>query len=72
MRYSVEPNYRRYLKGYGFLSFARKFGDKNGKRLMNTGTKVRTSKYGKKIWKQQKNKEVNLIKLLVKNIDKIC
>ena len=23
MRYSLEPNYRRYVKGYGFLSFAR-------------------------------------------------
>ena len=32
MRYSIEPNYRKYVKGYGFLSFARKFfGDKYGK-----------------------------------------
>ena len=23
MRYSIEPNYRRYVKGYGFLSFAK-------------------------------------------------
>ena len=49
MRYLVEPTYRRYVKGYGFLSFARKFGDKSGKKLMNTATKVGTSKYGKKI-----------------------
>ena len=49
MRYSLEPNYRRYVKGYGFLSFARKFGDKYGKTLMNTATKVGTSNYGKKI-----------------------
>ena len=49
MRYSLEPNYRRYVKGYGFLSFARKFGDKYGKKLMNTETKVGTSKYSKKI-----------------------
>ena len=48
MRYSLEPTYRRYVKGYGFLSFARKFGDKYGKKLMNTTTKVGTSKYGKK------------------------
>ena len=26
MRYSLE--YRKYVQGYGFLSFARKFGDK--------------------------------------------
>ena len=49
MRYSLEPTYRRYVKGYGFLSFARKFGDKYAKMLMNTATKVGTSKYGKKI-----------------------
>ena len=27
MRYSTEPKYRKYVKGYGFLSFARKFGE---------------------------------------------
>ena len=37
-----------YGYGYGFLSFARNFGDKCGKKLMNTATKVGTSKYGKK------------------------
>ena len=26
MRYSIEPRERRYVKGYGFLSFARKLG----------------------------------------------
>ena len=49
MRYSLEPTYRRYAKGFGFLSFARKFGDKYGTKLMNTATEVGTSKYGKKI-----------------------
>ena len=46
MRYSLEPTYRRYVKGYGFLSFAKKFGDKYGKKLMNTATKLGTGKYG--------------------------
>ena len=41
MRYSLEPNYRKYVKGYGFLSFARKFGDKYGKKLMDSATKTR-------------------------------
>ena len=27
MRYSTETRFRKYVKGYGFLSFARKFGD---------------------------------------------
>ena len=28
MRYLLEPVYRRYVKGYGLLSFARKYGKK--------------------------------------------
>ena len=27
MRYPTKPRFRKYVKGYGFLSFARKFGD---------------------------------------------
>ena len=40
MRYSIEPRFRKNIKGYGFLSFARKFGDKYGKKLMDTATKT--------------------------------
>ena len=40
MRYSLEPNYRKYVQGYGFWSFARKFLDKYGQKLMNTTTKT--------------------------------
>ena len=40
MRYSTEPKYRKYVKRYGFLSFARKFGDSYGKKLMDTATKT--------------------------------
>ena len=40
MRYSTEPKYRKYIKGYGFLSFARKFGDKYGKKVMDTAAKT--------------------------------
>ena len=40
MRYSTEPKFKKYVKRYGFLSFARKFGDKYGKKLMNTATKT--------------------------------
>ena len=39
MRYSAKQKYRKYVKSYGFLSFARTFGDKYGKRLMDTATK---------------------------------
>ena len=40
MRYSTEPRFIQYIKGYGFLSFARKLGDKYGKKLMDTVTKT--------------------------------
>ena len=40
MSYSIEPKYRKYVKRYGFLSFARKFGDSYGKKLMDTATKT--------------------------------
>ena len=40
MRYSTEPKFRKYIKGYDFLSFARKFCDKYGKKLMDTATKT--------------------------------
>ena len=41
MRYPTEPKFRKYVKGYGFLSFARRFSDKYDKKLMNTATKTR-------------------------------
>ena len=42
MRYSTEPRFRECVKGYNFLSFARKSGDKYGKKLMDTATKTGT------------------------------
>ena len=36
MRYSTESKYRKYIKSYGFLSFAKEFGDK----LMHIATKT--------------------------------
>ena len=42
MRYSTEPRFIKYVKGYGFLSFARKFDDKYVKKLMDTATKTGT------------------------------
>ena len=41
MRYSTEPRFRKYVKGYGFLPFARIFGDKYCKKLMDKATKTR-------------------------------
>ena len=43
MKYSTESKYRKYVKGHGFLSFAflsLSFGDKYGKKLVDTATKT--------------------------------
>ena len=46
MRYSIEPRERRYVKGYGFLSFAKNIGknlsNKHGQKLVDTGKKSAT------------------------------
>ena len=34
-RYSIEPRTRKYVKGYGFLSFARNFFNKYRKQLLD-------------------------------------
>ena len=56
MRHLLERKYRKYVQGYGFLSFARKFGDTYGKKLMYTATKTGINaarkfgdKHGKKL-----------------------
>ena len=43
MRYSLEPTYGRYAKGYGFWSSARKFGDKYSINLMDAAKKQGTN-----------------------------
>ena len=52
MRYSLEPHYRRYIQGQGFMSFARNIGNKYGKKIFDKSLDVGKSmkkKYGKKI-----------------------
>ena len=45
MRYSIEPKYRIYVKGYGFLFFTK-----------NMGTRL-SSKYGQNYLIAQKNQQ---------------
>ena len=55
MRYSIEPRERRYVKGYGFMSFVRNFSDKYSKFLMDKGidvSKTFPKNAGKKILKE--------------------
>ena len=42
MRYSIEPRDRVYVKGYGFMSFARSMSHKYGKKLVDTAKKSAT------------------------------
>ena len=35
MRYSLEPHYRRYVQGQGFMPFARKIGNKYGRKILD-------------------------------------
>ena len=52
MRYSLEPHYRRYVQGQGFMSFARNIGNKYGKTIFDKSLDVGKSmkkKCGKKI-----------------------
>ena len=69
MRYSIEPRERRFVKGYGFMSFARNFSDKYSKSLMDKGIDVskkfaRTA--GKKILKETAKATGLVIKLLIR------
>ena len=52
MRYSLEPSYRKYIRGHGFMSFAKNIGNKYGRKLFDKSIDVGKSmekKYGKKI-----------------------
>ena len=35
MRYLLEPNYRKYIQGQGFMSFAKNIGNKYGRKILN-------------------------------------
>ena len=61
MRYSIEPRDRIYVKGYGFLSFAKNMG------------KSLSSKYGQKLPDSTKKSATDAIKTASKRaIQKNC
>ena len=52
MRYSLEPHYRRYVQGQGFMSFAKNIRNKYGNKIFDKSLDVGKSmkkQYGKKI-----------------------
>ena len=68
MRYSIEPRERIYVKGYGFMSFARNFNDKYSKSLMDV-SKTFAKTAGKKKLKETAKATGDLIR--IKIADKI-
>ena len=54
MRYSIEPRDRRYVKGYGFLSFAKNIAKNIGKNISN--------KYSQKLVDRAKKSATDTIK----------
>ena len=64
MLYSIEPKKRMYVKGYGFMSFARNFGDKYSKSLIDKGidvSKTFAKTAGKRILKESAKATGDLI-----------
>ena len=72
MTYSTKPRFRKYLKGYGFLSFARNCSNKYGIKLMDNATKtgIDTAKTASKRV-LQKNAEATGNLIGNKTVDKI-
>ena len=50
--YFIEPGTRKYVKGYGFLSFARNLSNKYVKQLLNTASKEVIYKTGEYLGNQ--------------------
>ena len=63
MRYSLEPSYRKYVQGQGFMSFAENIGNKYGRKLfdksIDVGKKI-SNKYGRKILDKSMNAGTDL------------
>ena len=58
MCYLIEPRERRYIKGYGFLSFARNLGTHATKVAQNLN-----NKYGQKLADSTKKSETDALKI---------
>ena len=71
MRYSSEPSYRKYVRGHGFMSFAKNIRNKYGKELFDKSMDV-SKKYGKKYGNKLLDNSVSAGKDLLKYQVKKC
>ena len=81
MTYSKDNQIRKYVKGYGFMSFAKNFGSKYGKkflskgisaskRIKDTASEFNQSKYGKMLKNQGSEfRKIAGIKILTKSAE---
>ena len=71
MRYSLEPSYRRYVQGQGFMYFAKIVGNKYGRKIFDKCIDVSKSmknKYGKKILDNSLSAGKNFAKVAGKKV----
>ena len=67
MRYSLEPNYRKYVQGQGFISFAKNIGSKYGRKIFDKSIDV-SNKYGRKILDKSMDASKNFAKTAGKKV----
>ena len=67
MRYSLEPSYRKYVHGQGFMSFAKNMGSKYGKKLFDKSIDV-SNKYGRKLLDKSMDIGKNFLKKASKTV----
>ena len=71
MRHSLEPCYRRYVQGQGFMPFAKNIGNKYGTKIFDKSMDV-GKKHGKKYGKKYGNKLLDNSISAGKDFDKIA
>ena len=71
MRYSLEPSYKRYVQGQGFMSFAKNIGNiysrKIFDKIVDVGKKM-SNKYGRKIFDRSMDAGKNFPKIAGKKV----
>ena len=67
MRYSLEPGYRKYVQGQGFMSFAKNIGNKYGRKIFDKSIDV-SNKYGRKILDKSMDASKDFAKIAGKKV----
>ena len=67
MRYSLEPSYRKYVQGQGFMSFAKNVGNKCGRKIFDKSIDV-SNKYGRKILDKSMDASKDFAKIAAKKV----